>query len=261
VTAAIVIAAMALGVFAGLWQWNRHHEKAAAIAAQEAAQGSGVTTLDEVLDPGASEVGDAEWHIVEVTGTFADSPLTELRGRSLDRVATLQYLAWLTLDDGRSLLVNTGWQARSAEASAPELPRGTVTVTGVLRNFEQDNGRQTGRITPAQVPQPGGQMVPGYVMAESICGAQGCFEQLEPVPVPSISLGAHLSYAFQWWLLTLVAAPIAIWVTRKDAAHERERDAQGGGATGSGAQKPARTPRPARRRERGPSDEEIEDAL
>ncbi len=260
-TAAIVVAAMALGVFAGLWQWNRHHEKAAAIAAQEAAQGSDVTTLDEVLGPGASEVGDAEWHIVEVTGTFADSPLTELRGRSLDRVATLQYLAWLTLDDGRSLLVNTGWQERSAEASAPELPRGTVTVTGVLRNFEQDNGRQTGRITPTQVPQPGGQMVPGYVMAESICGAQGCFEQLEPVPVPSISLGAHLSYAFQWWLLTLVAAPIAIWVTRKDAAHERERNEEGSCATASGAQKPAKAPRPVRRRERGPSDEEIEDAL
>ena len=260
-TAGIVVAAMALGAFAGLWQWNRHHEKAAAIAAQEAAQGSGVTTLDEVLDPGASEVGDTEWHIVEMTGTFADSPLTELRGRSLDRVATLQYLAWFTLDDGRSVLVNTGWQARSTEATPPELPRGDVTVTGVLRSFEQDNGRQTGRITPAQVPTPGGQMVPGYVMAMSICGAQGCFGQLEPVPVPSISLGAHLSYAFQWWLLTLVAAPIAIWVTRKDAAHERERQVQGGDVAAGVTPQPVRSSRPGRRRERGPSDEEIEDAL
>ncbi len=87
------------------------------------------------------------------------------------------------------------------------------------------------------------------------------------MPAPNLSLGPHLSYALQWWLLTAVAAPLGIWVTRRDALHERERQAADAGAAApptraksSQASKPGRAVKPAKK-PRAPSDEEIEDAL
>jgi cytochrome oxidase assembly protein ShyY1 len=261
-TVLVVVAAMALGLVAGKWQWGRYETKVQAVDAQAAAEGKPVADIEDLIDRDATDPGDADWRTATVTGSFDPDSLTELRGRSVDNTATLQYLVWVRTPSGRAVMVNLGWQPRS-HATPPTLRAERITVTGVVRAFESDNGRPGTRITPTQMSSVDGEVIPAYLMARSTCGPAGCLDGVEPVPTPSLSLGPHLSYALQWWLLTVVAAPLGIWVTRRDALHERERareTADAGGAEGTPAPAAKMRGKPAKKR-RTPTDEEVEDAL
>lgn len=253
-TVMVVVAAMALGLIAGKWQWERYESRADAMAGQAAAEGKPVVDIQDLIARDALGPGEAEWRIVTVTGVLDATSVTELRGRSVQNTASLQYLAWIHTDTGRTALVNLGWQPRF-EATPPPLPRERVTITGIVRAFEADNGKPGTRITPSQMNGIDGDVVPAYLMAQSTCGASGCIDALEPTPTPVLSLGPHVSYALQWWLLAAVAAPLGIGITRRDALHERERD-----AAAAGSPAPRKPPKPARKG-RGLTDEEIEDAL
>lgn len=254
ITTVAVLGAMALGLVAGNWQWNRYETKLHAVNAQAAAEGKPVADLESLIDRDAVGPGNAEWRTATVTGVLDSDAVLALRGRRIDNQASLQYLTWLHTPSGRTVLINVGWQPRST-ATAPNLPDGSVTVAGIVRAFEADNGRPGTRITPTQMNGIDGEVIPAYLMARSACGSMGCVQGLEPVPTPSLSLGPHMSYALQWWLLTAVAAPLGVWVTRRDALHERERQAADAGSPA--ASKP---PEPAKKR-RAPTDEEVEDAL
>jgi hypothetical protein len=65
-----------------------------------------------------------------------------------------------------------------------------------------------------------------------------------------------LSYAYQWWLLALLAPFAAVYLLRRDARLEREAQAEAQGERATAA--PARERRDSRKQ---PTDEEIEDAL
>ena len=255
-TVVAVIAAMALGLVAGKWQWGRYETKHAAVAAQAAADGAPVVDLLTLMttdDPGP---GPAAWREVTVTGILEREQVVELRGRSVDSTASLQYLTWLHTACGQTVLINLGWAPRSS-ATALTLPAGEVTVAGIVRAFEADNGKPGTRITPHQMDSIDGEVIQAYVMAQSTCAADACVAGLSAVPMPELSLGPHLSYAMQWWLLTVVAAPLGFWITRRDAQHERERDAEGSEAPAPRARTRTATGGKPRR----PTDEEIEDAL
>lgn len=258
-TALVVLAVMALGLIAGRWQWERYEAKKSASDAYEAAQGVAAAPLEDLAAAGGLDA--AQWRMATVTGVIDAASVTELRGRSVEGTPSLQYLAWLTSDDGSSVIVNLGWAPRGGSTRV-DVPSGEVTVTGVVRTLERDNGHQGTRITPAQLPAPPGRAMDGYLMAREACSTEACVEGLEAVPVPEISLGPHLSYAFQWWLLTASAIPIAVWLTRRDAAHERLRARIAAGEDPASAQ-PAKPGALARkqRKPRLPTDEEIEDAL
>jgi hypothetical protein len=106
-----------------------------------------------------------------------------------------------------------------------------------------------------------GEVFGSYLMVDSACGASGCLSGITPVPFPELSLGPHLSYAMQWWLLLVVSAPIGVWLTVRDAHLESER-LHGGAASArlKRKERPASKPRRPAKRTR-PSDEEIEDGL
>lgn len=276
ITALVVVAVIALGIVAGLWQWGRYETRSHALALQEAAESAPVVDVAQAISPDDADAGDAEWRTVTATGVLEADSLTEIRGRSVDNRATIQYVTWLRLESGTGLLVNLGYAPRSDDAQQPSLPAGEVTVTGVVRNLEPDNDRAGTRIAPTQVGSIDGEVLPAYLMVSEACGDAGCVEGLTPVPPPSLSLGPHLSYALQWWLLAVVATPLAIAFTRRDARLEREAALEGDDApsatpepeaeAGGAPEAPAQ---PERRRGRmsiwgrhdGPSDEEIEDAL
>jgi cytochrome oxidase assembly protein ShyY1 len=155
-------------------------------------------------------------------------------------------------------LVDVGWSARDSGIEV-ELPPGELTIEGVLRIQEADDGRRgegATRFVAAQIPAPpadAGAALPGYLMLREPCEPAGCLDTaLQPAPVPQLSLGPHLSYAFQWWLLALLAPFAAVYLLRRDARLERESKGE------SRAHAPKGERRPARKQ---PSDEEIEDAL
>ena len=273
VTALVVAALVTLCVIAGRWQYGRHVTRAEAIAEFESNHTAPVAAVEDVApatdvpswdtpDAGAGLPADAEWRTVTVTGTIDPDSVVELRNRAVDSAAALQYLAWVDLADGGSVLVNLGWAPASlsdetAPALASALPSGQVAFEGTLREFEPDDGRRDDgatRIVPAQVRAPSGAVVPGYVVAvadcATLCGDDG---PLGEVPLPTLSLGPHLSYAWQWWAFAALVPVGAVLLTRRDLELKR--------SPGDPAPSPRVETKPSRRRARGLSDEEIEDAL
>jgi cytochrome oxidase assembly protein ShyY1 len=160
------------------------------------------------------------------------------------------------------VLVDVGWSPRDG-GTDPTLPSTEVTIEGIFRVQETDDGRRgdgATRIVAAQVPAPppdAGEPLPGYLMLREPCTDDGCLgTEIRPAPLPQLSLGPHLSYAYQWWLLALLAPFGAVYLLRRDARLEREAlgEAQGDHATAASS----RERRGARKQ---PTDEEIEDAL
>jgi len=260
-TVLIVLVLSALCVLAGRWQYGRYVTKADAMAAYDAAQAQPPAAVEDVAAPGGDALPDgAEWREVTVTGVIDADSVVALRNRPVDSVAALQYLAWMRTDDGAAVLVNLGWApveedtaTRSSLMAA--LTGQSVTVAGTLRSFEEDDGRRDSgatRITPVEMGDPGtDSVVPGYVLVEAPCAGL-CDEDgpLGEVPLPTLSLGPHLSYAWQWWAFSLLV-PVGAWMlTQRDL--ELKRDPSG---------RTPRAPQPRPRRRREPTDEEIEDAL
>ncbi len=258
VTVLVVLLASALCVMAGRWQYGRYVTKADAMDAYDAAQAHAVAEVEEVAPAGSASLDDgAEWRTVTVTGVIEPDSIVALRNRPVDSTAAYQYLAWVTLSDGASVLVNLGWapvaDADDAEAAlAAALTDQAVTLTGTLREFDEDDGKRDDgatRIVPAQMTEVPELLVPGYVLVgepcAGLCDADG---PLSEVPLPTLSLGPHLSYAWQWWAFSLLVPVGAVLLTKRDL--ELKRD-------------PALAkPKPVRTKRRGqPSDEEIEDAL
>jgi len=224
------------------------------------------------MTTGNADLGATEWRKVTFTGVIDPQDLVQLRGRTIDTSASIQYLAWIhTSPAGQTVLLDLGWTPRD-QPTVPRIPSGVVTVTGTVRALESDNGKQGTRIAPTQMGSADGEVFGAYLMVDSACGASGCLSGITPVPLPELSLGPHLSYAMQWWLLLVAAAPIGVWLTVRDARLERERLRGGAALTQDEAaqdapqKQPVRTVRtvrePRRQTKRArPSDEEIEDGL
>lgn len=302
---AISFVVAAVAVYLGFWQYGRHVDRADALANYEAVQQLPPVPVEELVGPGLSGLPDGvEWRMVSATGTFDEGRPTILRTRPIDGTPAWQYLAWLNLDTGQSLLVNLGWVPQpgpNADAEFPELdPHERITVTGIMRVWEPDDGKTGGdtvsRIAIEQLQEPQGDPIPGYLMLREWATAKGPVQQPtgEPVPLPSLTLGPHLAYAWQWWVFAIMAPVGGVLLLRRDArlAASRYEDSDQVGAQASpadqagtagtpqsagekakiGAVPPGDVPqrggpaKPARasalrRRKHELSDEEIEDAL
>ncbi|WP_062522098.1 SURF1 family protein [Demequina silvatica] len=260
---AVGLAVSAVAVKAGFWQLDRHHTRAAAIALYEANAEADPVPLAEAVPPG-SAVGDAEWTRVTVEGEFEQGSTALLRNRPVDRERTWHLLAWFDTADGRSLLVDAGWvpipDSGEPDGVVPDLAAGDVTLEVVLRAAEEDDGRRDDgatRITPLQMPAPAAEPIDGYGMVQQVCTADGCVDALgSQVPLPTLSLGPHLAYTWQWFAFALIAPVAGVLLARREWAAMS--------ASGDDAVVPARAsspPKAPRRRRAEPSDEEIEDAL
>lgn len=251
--AVLLIAAIsAVAVRAGFWQWGRHEARAEAIALYEANAQAEPVPLAAAVPPGAA-VGDAEWTTVSVSGTFDSDSLTLLRNRPIDRERVYQVLVWFDTEDGRSLLLNAGYvpvPGPEEDLALADLPTGEVEITAVLRVAEPDDGRRDDgatRVTPLQMPPPSLEPIDGYAMVREACFDGTCVDSFGgQVPLPTLSLGPHLAYAWQWFALALFAPAAGIVVARR-------------GSRGDTDDAPRTASRASRRS--GPTDEEIEDAL
>ncbi len=257
--AALLLAALAisaLAVIAGRWQWGRHETRSHALHAYEAAAGAPAVPLATLDAPGSSDLPYAsEWRLATVSGTFAPGEATVLRNRAVGGTRASEYLAWFVTDDGDALVVLTGWEPLESGAPLPSLPRGRVDLVVKLRPQEPDDGKRgdgATRVVAAQMPTPPAPALAGFGVLQGECDAACEAAYGARVPDPALSLGPHLAYTIQWYALA-VAAPIGVIVMLvrrrpEDGESEDEADEEA---------PPARR----RRRARGPTDEEIEDAL
>lgn len=269
VLVAVVVAAGC--VVAGVWQWNRHTDRGAAIALVEANYGAAPVPLEELVGSEPLAPGDV-WRPVTVEGRYLGEPVL-LRNRPVGGVPGFHVLAPLVLTSGplagSVLVVDRGWVPTgddgSDAADVPSAPGGSVSLVVRLRADEPDSRRDAppGQVQAIAVDQVREAWVSATgrpeVWTGPDLGAYGALESedgaaaagLGRLPKPSTDPGPHLSYAFQWWVFALGALVGAgVLLTRDAREQRRPPDDVSAGLTEVRA-----------RRRRRPTAEEEEDAL
>lgn len=253
---------------AGVWQWNRHEQRSAAVAVLLAnADAAPRPVADALADDRVAP--DEVWSAVTARGSYLPGSTVLLRNRPVQGQAGLHALAAFRVTGGdlagTVLVVDRGFLPDASGTDVPEPPGGEIDLVARLRVPERPTERdapagQVQVIAPEQVraaaPTPWqGPTADAYVTALTEDGAAP--SDLSPLEQPSTALGPHLSYAFQWWVFAAGALVGAAILLRRDARAARDHTPEDA-ATAAGTRPMAADPAPRRRRRTA---EDEEDAL
>jgi cytochrome oxidase assembly protein ShyY1 len=249
-------------VFLGRWQYHRHTAKVARNVVIDTHYTAPPTPLGTVLTtPSTPLTAAQQWTPVEVSGVYEPGGTVLVRNRPLDGEVGYEIVVPLRTPSGAALLVDRGWVPAADDAlrpeSVPEPPGGRVTVVARLRLGE---GRATTGSPPGQESRMDLAQLATHAGGTVYTGAYGVLASEQPVtapmptllPRPDEGLGPHLAYAFQWWFGAVAAWVLLGYYAVREAGQRAVTPAD---RTGQGPSGP--TPR---RRRRGPTDEEWEDA-
>lgn len=257
----LVILAVISCILLGRWQLHRHEAKvrsAAVITENYDAEPVPIST--PLPDRTAALASDQDYRVVELRGRFSGEPVY-VRNRVQNGEVGFYQLVPFTTEDGTVLLVR-GWvpadDVDSAPAVQPAVPTDAVTVRARLRPMEphlterRAVAGQIQSITVADVEQAEGPLKDPYLQAYAVSAAEdpAADPALAPLPKPDLSLGPHLSYAFQWWIFAAFF-PIGLIVAARRAVRDAEEQAAA----------EAESLPSSRRAARRLSDEDEEDAL
>jgi surfeit locus 1 family protein len=200
----------------GFWQLDRLHGRKDANAGIAAAQAAPPRPLPVML-AGTADPTSLRFRPAVATGIYDPEHEVLLYGRSsVGGEPGDQVLTPLRLPDGTGLVVDRGWipiDQGVPVTGGGAAPTGTVTVAGVL--FPPDAATvPTGTASPvervtkvdlgqigAQLPYP---LLPIYLLLQTQRPPQqGALP--EPPPLPSLTNGPHVSYAFQWFSFATIA--------------------------------------------------------
>ncbi|MHA3722458.1 SURF1 family cytochrome oxidase biogenesis protein [Leucobacter sp. HY1910] len=265
-------------VWLGNWQFDRRAQARAEIARIDANYGAPAVELaTELPDPAVFDESVQKWRTVSVTGEYAGDPVLA-RNRPGPGGVGSDLIQGLRTTDGRVFYVNRGWvpvNGNEAEADnfdtaqLPAAPTGPVTVETRLRASEPEiTGRSAGERTVASIDVPAIAQVTG-VDGETYLGAYGMLitetgsaatgsadtgtAEHGVLPAkPERDEGPHLSYALQWYIFILIAAIGVGYAAR----HEYRSLNAGSDVVREQDRRTA-----LRKKRRGPSDNDEEDAL
>ena len=218
---AVIVTFVALGV----WQLDRHDQRAARNATVEARADLPVVPVAEALAE-AGDPSELRFRRLSATGTYAD-PVLLVDNRSLGGLPGAWILAPLELDDGTVLAVNRGFRfAVDGRVEAPPAPDGEVRVEGTVAEWEwggcgvrrDDADRPVGTAClnhDAATEAFGAEVLPLVVQRQVSEPAEA--DVLEPVPAPELDAGPHRSYAFQWFAFAVIVAVVYPLILRRTA--------------------------------------------
>lgn len=238
------------------WQLNKDEEIIQRNTQIQEGYNREVVPYSEVFDADGSVPPENEWYRVSLTGQYLPQNEALLRLRPVETTPAFQSLTPFQLEDGRTVLVNRGFET-SQGTIVPEMepaPSTPVTIVGIARLNEgmpenaplEDSGyKQVYGINTQQV----GELV-GLDLGEDY--VQLLDDQpgvLNAMPIPQLDRGSHLSYGMQW-IAFGVMAPIGlgyfIWAEmrerRRDKAERAEMSSQPDSVLAAGPAGSADTP-------------------
>jgi cytochrome oxidase assembly protein ShyY1 len=214
-------ALVALMVNLGLWQLHRLDERKSVNAQVSRHIAEPVVDFAAVVTPEVDESA-VEWRLVRVTGTYVVDERVFIVNRSQNGAAGRDIVMPLILEDGGKVLVNRGFIPLTVDI--PPTPTGEVTVVGHLRPSQKRSA--LGAVDPSEGTltemqridisridrQTSGSLEPMYVQLVESTPPETV---LSVVPLPELTNGPHLSYAFQWFFFSAVALFGWIFVVRR----------------------------------------------
>ena len=190
--------------------------------------------VEDLVD-GNGAIKDDEWSRATLHGKYLPQDEVLLRLRPVDSGPSYQSLVPFRTDSGLTILVNRGW-VKAGEANAvpdiPDAPSGETTLTGMIRADEAEH-------QSAPIKQEGYQQVYS-IHTEQIASLidaplahdyiQLSADQpgvLNPMPIPQLDRGNHLSYGYQWIAFGIMA-PLGlgyfVWSEIRERSRLREEE-------------------------------------
>lgn len=233
----VVIAGIAIMVAAGFWQLDRLDQRRTFNSHVLERSQTEPVALDSILarlDDGSLTIDEAEWLPVVIAGTYLPDQVVEFnnsqQGRAGDNVLTA------LVEDGegrRTVIVNRGFVPLGIDA--PPAPEIRVENLGFVRPSEvrdrggltdADDGEpltETRRIDiPRLAKQFPGDVAPVYVQLTASDPPITAGDP-EPVVLPELSEGSHLSYAMQWFIFAICVAIGWVLAVRRSFRTNQER--------------------------------------
>lgn len=222
--------ALALSVLAP-WQLGKNDQIVERNARIEAASETDPVPISELLDGGGFDADD-EWRRVTLSGSFLPEDEAVLRLRPVNGNPAVQALTPFELDGGETILVNRGYlpTAGSDIPSIEPAPPGRTELLAVARKNEPrpETPARVGEKTAGSVEVTGintGQIAEATGLELADDYVQLSEEQpaaLNPVPIPQLNRGSHLSYGFQWIAFGIMA-PLGLGYLAYAEIRERRR--------------------------------------
>ncbi|XKF07118.1 SURF1 family protein [Vreelandella venusta] len=211
-----------LGLFLGLWQWERADDKRELLAIRESA-----TTL---VEPTQTPEEGSEVHL---RGIYLDQHTLYLDNRIVEGRLGVAVLTPLRDTEGQLWLVQRGFIETGASRAPPSVstPQGVVEVSGEwqaahargqLYGINQEGVRLQQLSLDPWTASLGSFSHDGWLHAESGSGVFIPWWEANVMP-PS----RHLGYAFQWWGLALAAGVIMLLGGYRLVKDWRENDIGG----------------------------------
>jgi cytochrome oxidase assembly protein ShyY1 len=189
------------------WQFSRHAERATANAQVAAAANAEPRRVDELLFVDRPPDAASTWQPATATGTFEPEHQVYVRLRQdAGGAPASEVVVPLRLADGSAVLIDRGYVGAAGtpnDVPLPELPSGTVTVTGRVQPDQPDPLHRAAQATDGRtevlgidataVPDLTGPVRQGFL--QLVDGSPGV---LTPIGVPQVDEGPFLSYALQW---------------------------------------------------------------
>ncbi|MEX2275489.1 MAG: SURF1 family protein [Actinomycetota bacterium] len=227
-----IVAVSATCIRLGIWQLDRLEQRRSFNAQVERGRRAAPVPVRELVPEGRVAAEEsAAYRRVRAIGTYQTDRGFILFGRTLEGRPGNHVLTPLELPDGEVLLVDRGWVP--IELDQPPVaqalpPRGTVEVAGVLVPSEEGEGPDesgiVGAIDVSSIGEALGEAtLPMYLLLEQQVPPQPG-ELPEPVLLPALSEGPHLSYAVQWFIFASIALIGFGVILRKAAREQRRRD-------------------------------------
>lgn len=196
----------------------------------EAAYKADPVPVEQVLAPDDAIDEQDQWTQVYLNGEFLTDAEVLLRLRPVESSPAYHALTPFQLDSGKVILVNRGYVVTNGSNDVPEItsaPSGKIRTEGMVQMSEGPSERpalddqgytQVYTMNPEQIGELTGlHMVDGYVQ---LAGNQPGV--LNPIPVPKLDRGSHLSYGLQW-LAFGVMAPLGLIYFIVSELKERRR--------------------------------------
>jgi cytochrome oxidase assembly protein ShyY1 len=248
-------------VLLGNWQFQRRAEARAEISRIDQNYDAPAIPISEALPKSDSYDQDVnKWQTVEITGRYLDEFFLARNRPNQQQVGT-NLISPFQTEDGTIFFVDRGWLAPGQDpqtpAAIPGTPKGLVTVQVRLRGSEPViDGRETSGNLIASIDLP---ELERLIDRPSYTGGFGLLISENPEtahgvlpPRPLRDEGPHLSYALQWYVFIIIAAVGVAYAARQDYR---------GLNAGSEAVRLDDARLAERKRRRGPSDADEEDAL
>ena len=199
-------------VLLGFWQLSRHHERAALNDTIRARSNPPAMAIGDVLDQDPAQL---DYQLVTATGRFVADDVVRVANRTQGGVAGEWLVSVLQLDDGRRILVNRGFVPFESPTPPEPAPTGTATVEGWLRTSaergwlgatDDGEGATVPRLNVDDIQLRVDEPLTAVWLQQSGADRPATTNPVfpDPVPLPTLGGGPHLSYMGQWWVFAIL---------------------------------------------------------